>query len=196
MGVVLTKSGLNSNLSVKKDGIIPFIYVQPGVQSDRAETASKTMRRYDTLQHLNKQHNSMIHKDKKDFTKSKSAELKQAAKKKDIGATFKILRELTGQHSMAPTSLKAPNGETIYDQSQCLGLWKKHFEIQLNSDPPDCINPGLVAAATEATAASDGEEFSPEEVRSAVKKPKSNKAAGTCGIVSELLTTGSPAMIL
>jgi len=51
---------------------------------------------------------------------------------------------------MASTSLKATNGETIYDQSQCLGLWKKHFDILLNSHPPDSIDPGLVAAAAEA----------------------------------------------
>ena len=145
---------------------------------------------------INKQHNSMLHRDKKDFIEGKAAELDQAIQKKYIGATFKILRELTGQHNMASTSLKAANRETIYDQSQCLGLWKQHFDILLNSDPPDSIDPGLVAAAAEATAAPDGDEFSPEEIRSAVKKLKNKKAAGTCGIVSELLTTGSPAMIL
>ena len=134
----------------------------------------------------------MLHKDKKDFIEGKATELEQAAQKKDIGATFKILRELTGQHTMASTSLKAANGEIIYDRSQCLGLRKKHFDILLNSDPPDCIDPGLVASAAEATAAPDSDEFSPEEIRSAVKKLKNNKAAGTCGIASELLTTGWP----
>jgi len=79
---------------------------------------------------------------------------------------------------------------------QCLGLWKQHFDILLNSDPSDSIDPGLVAAAAEATAAPDGDEFSPEEIRSAVKKLKNKKVAGTCSIVSELLTTGGPAMIL
>ena len=145
---------------------------------------------------LNKQRNSMLHMDKKDFIEGKATELEQAAQKKDIGATFKILRELTGQHTMASTSLKAANGETIYDQSQCLGLWKKHFDILLNSDPPDCIDQGLVAAAAEATAALDGDKFSAEEIRSAVKKLKNNKAASTCGITTELPTTGGPAMIL
>ena len=82
--------------------------------------------------------------------------------------------------------------KTIYDQSQCLGLWK-----WLNSDTPDCIDSGLVAAAAaEAIVAPSGEKFSPEEIRSAIKKLKSNKSDGTCGIASELLTTGGPAMVL
>ena len=115
---------------------------------------------------------------------------------RDIGATFKILVELTGQHSIASTSRKVAYGETMYDQSQCLGLWKKHFEILLNSDPPNCIGPGLVAAAAVVATAPDGDEFSPEEIRSAVRKLKNNKAAGTCDITSELLTTGGPATIL
>ena len=138
----------------------------------------------------------MLHKDKKDFIESKSTEIEQAAQKKDIGATFKILRYLTGQHTMESTNLKAANGETIYEQFQCLGLWKKHFEILLNSDPPNCIGPGLVAAAAVVATAPDGDEFSPEEIRSAVRKLKNNKAAGTCDITSELLTTGGPATIL
>ena len=97
---------------------------------------------------------------------------------------------------MVSTNLKVANGETIYDQSQCLGLLKKHFDILLSSDPPDCIDPGLVSATAEATAAPDGDEFSPEEIESAVKKLKNNKAAGTCGIISELFTTVGPEMIL
>ncbi|XP_065581044.1 uncharacterized protein LOC136040673 [Artemia franciscana] len=145
---------------------------------------------------LNKQHNSMLHKDKKDFIGGKAAELKQATQKKDIGATFKMLHELTDQHTMALASMKAANGKTIYNQSQCLGLWKKHFNILLNTDPPNCIDPGLVTAAAKATAAPNGDEFSPEEIRLAINKLKNNKAASTCGIASELLTTGCPAMIL
>ncbi|XP_065582977.1 uncharacterized protein LOC136042044 [Artemia franciscana] len=97
---------------------------------------------------------------------------------------------------MASTSLKATNGETIYDQSQCLGLWKKHFEILLNSDRPNCIDPLLVAAAAEATAAPDGDKLSPEEIISTVKKLKNNTAADICGIASEVFTTGGPAIIL
>jgi hypothetical protein len=88
---------------------------------------------------------------------------------------------------MTSISLKAANGETIYDQSQCVGLLEKHFNKLLNSDPTDCIDQGLVAAAVEATPAPDGVEFSPEEIKSAVRKLKNNKAAGTCGIASELL---------
>ena len=117
----------------------------------------------------------MLHKDKKDFFDRKSAELEQATQKKDIGATFKILRELTGQHTMASTSLNVANGATIYDQPNVLGLWKKHFNILLNSDPTDCIDPGFVAAATEATTAPDGDKFSPEEIRLAVRKLKKTK---------------------
>ena len=65
---------------------------------------------------LNKQRSSMILKDKKDFIEGKAAEFEQAVQKKDIGATFKILRELTGQHTMDSTSVIAANGETIYNQ--------------------------------------------------------------------------------
>jgi len=120
------------------------------------------LRRDDTLKTV--QQTAQLYKDKKDFIEGKATELEQAAQKKDIGATFKILHERTGQHSMASTSLKAANGETIYDQSQCIDLWKKHFDILLNSDPPDCIDPGIVAAAaTEATASPDSDEFSPKE---------------------------------
>ena len=97
---------------------------------------------------------------------------------------------------MAFTSRKAANGKTIYDQSQCLGLWKKHFDILLNSDPSVCIYPELVAAAAEAIASPDDDEFSPEEIRSAVKKLEDNKTTGTCGFASEILTTSGPALIL
>ena len=82
---------------------------------------------------LNKQRNSMLHKDKKHFIEGKATELKQAAQKKDIGATFKILRELTGQHTTASTSLKVVNGETIYDLSKCLGAKRKSSKTDCNN---------------------------------------------------------------
>ena len=149
-----------------------------------------------TYRLLNKERNSMLHKDRKAFIDSKASELQEAAKKKDSGATYKILRELSGQHTQTTPYLRSASGENIYDQSQCLRQWEDHFEKLLNSDPPDQTDHELAAAAATTIPAPDGPEFTAEEIKAATRKLKNNKAPGICGLTSEFLKNGGPAMIL
>ena len=138
----------------------------------------------------------MLHKDRKIFTDEKARELQEPVEKKDIGAIYKILCQLSGQFTQTMSYLRNTSGENILDQSQCLRQWEHHFEKLLNSDPPDKIEDQITAAADNAKPATDGTVFTAEEIKAAVRKLKNNKTQGVCGLTSELLKNGDPFITL
>ena len=90
-------------------------------------------------------------------------------------------------------------GALLSDEGSCLERWKDHFcSLLSNTSPsaPPNESPSQPISQRPGTDAPPDEPFSPSEIGHAVKRLKSNKAAGICGLNSELLKYEGPAMLL
>jgi hypothetical protein len=87
---------------------------------------------------------------------------------------------------------RAKNGELLTKKDQVLSMWKEHFEQHLKEreerdQPPDQVD-----------LRDDGVDInmpSREEIESALKYLKNNKAAGVASIADELLKNGGPQLV-
>ena len=84
-------------------------------------------------------------------------------------------------------------------EGSCLERWKDHlcsllYNISPSAPPND--SPSQPCSQRPGIDAPPDEPFSPSEIGHAVKRLKNNKAAGICGLYSELLKYGGPAMLL
>ena len=76
-------------------------------------------------------------------------------------------------------------------------MWKDHFCSLLNNTGPSAPpndSPRQPCSQRPGTDVPPNEPFSPSEIGHAVKRLKNNKAAGICGLNSEMLKYGGPAM--
>ncbi|XP_065574974.1 uncharacterized protein LOC136036596 [Artemia franciscana] len=152
-----------------------------------------------TYRRLNGVRNRLIHRDRTQFFARKADEIELAAKKKDMGGLFKHLRDLTENKTLTLGTVLSRDGALLSDEGSCLEWWKDHFCSLLNntsSSAPPNDSPSQPCSQTPGTDIPPDEPFSPSEIEHAVKRLKNNKAAGICGLNSEVLKYGGPAMLL
>ena len=152
-----------------------------------------------TYRRLNGVRNRLIHRDRTQFVARKADEIELAAKKKDMDSLFKHLRDLTENKTPTLGPVLSTEGALLSDEGSCLERWKDHFCSLLNNTGPSAPpndSPSQPCSQRPGTDVPPDEPFSPSEIGHAVKRFKNNKAAGICGLNSELLKYGGPAMLL
>ena len=116
-----------------------------------------------------------------------------------MGSLFKHLRDLTENKTPTLGPVPSSEGALFSDEGSCLERLKYHFCSLLNntsSSAPPNDSPSRPCSQRPGTDAPPDEPFSPSEIGHTVKRLKNNKAAGICGLNSELLKYGGPAMLL
>ena len=116
-----------------------------------------------------------------------------------MGSLFKHLRDLTENKTPTLGHILSRDGALLSDEGSCLEWWKDHFCSLLNNTGPSAPpndSPSQPCSQRPGTDVPIDEPFSPSEIGHAVKRLKNNKAAGICGLNSELLKYGGPAMLL
>ena len=152
-----------------------------------------------TYRRLNGVWNRLIHRDRTQFVARKADEMELAAKKNDMGILFKHLRDLTESKTPTLSPVLSRDGGLLSDEGSCLERWKDHFCSLLNNTGPSAPpndSPIQPCSQRPGTDVPPDETFSSSEIGNAVKRLKNNKAAGKCGLNSELLKYGGPAMLL
>ena len=82
------------------------------------------------------------------------------------------------------------NGQVLSEGTDVIGRWKEHFEGLFQ----EANSPYLATQHSEATP-EDDLEIVKEEVRRSIKRLKTQKAPGTCGIVPEMLKAGGEMVV-
>jgi Reverse transcriptase (RNA-dependent DNA polymerase) len=106
---------------------------------------------------------------------------------------FRNFRRLKSNGPRVSSQVRASSGELITDVPRKLERWRQHFEELLNRPPP--VPSVSIAEDAEAATPAQGVACGPpslDEVSMAIRRLKTGKAAGVCGIVPELLKYGEP----
>ncbi|MDA8042239.1 MAG: hypothetical protein MPJ22_07475 [Pirellulales bacterium] len=82
------------------------------------------------------------------------------------------------------------NGQVMSEEIDVIGRWKEHFEGLFQ----EADSPYLATQHSEATP-EDDLGIVKEEVRRSIKRLKTRKAPGVCGIVPEMLKLGSEMVV-
>ena len=101
---------------------------------------------------------------------------------------YRTIRTLTGR--------TAKDGTPLCDETEQLHRWKDHFQEQFNN-PAQPLDPVLMAEAASTTPDPSIDSTPPtaHEISAAIRKLKTNRAPGICGITAELLKSGGAPII-
>ncbi|KAK2723549.1 hypothetical protein QYM36_002028 [Artemia franciscana] len=115
-----------------------------------------------TNRHLNGVRNKLTHRDLKSFADPKSDELQEAVTRKDVGAAYKLFRDLSGQRAPLIENVLSVDGVLLEDIVSKLSSF---FNVEKK-------------------------QFSVVKIQNDVKELKNRKTPGTCGISTELRRNG------
>ena len=116
-----------------------------------------------------------------------------------MGSLFKHLQDLTENKTPTLGPVLSRDGALLPDEGSCFERWKDHLCSLLNNTGPSAPpndSPSQPCSQRPGTDVLTDEPFSPLEIGHAVKRLKNNTAACICGLNSELLKYGGPAMLL
>ena len=109
---------------------------------------------------------------------------------------YRTIRTLTGRTASKLPPVTAKYGTPLCDETEQLHRWKDHFQEQFNNPAPP-LDPVLMAEAASATPDPSIDSTPPtaDEISAAIRKLKTNRARGICGITAELLKSGGAPII-
>ncbi|XP_048743102.2 uncharacterized protein LOC125656542 [Ostrea edulis] len=122
--------------------------------------------------------------DRKAYTEKLAYEAEQAASKQDMQTLYRITKTLAGKFQSSELPIKDKQGNVLSKEEIILKCWKEHFEEVFNMKDPE--NEAIIIPATD-TLDIDTDPPSIEEVKKAITKLKTGKAAGIDQIHAELL---------
>ena len=97
------------------------------------------------------------------------------------GGVFRVAKQIVGRNRdvVGGGCVKDVSGKVVIDEEQLMETWRAHYEKLANEEFP-WNNDSLHTADP---VSGPCEKISMDEVRSAIKKMKNNKAAGPSGVV-------------
>ena len=110
-------------------------------------------------------------------------EAEDAALHCDVG-TYRITRRISAKYKGFSSGVKDRNGRLLTKENEIKERWKEHFTELLNREPP--VRPPRIGQGTVSENIEDGN-ITREEIVSALRKTKNNKAPGIDNITSEML---------
>jgi len=132
-------------------------------------------------------------RDKQGWYEQCADELEEASTKNNQRKVYQLVKKMTGKTTPQPLSVKDKSGEVLTDTEQVKDRWKEHFEELLNRPAPQRrFHPN-----TQQWDELDVDTGIPsmEEVKTAVKKLKNNKAAGIDQVNAEMLKGGGEVVL-
>ena len=137
---------------------------------------------------------SLLRRDKEQFIRSLAEEVEGHFLVNDLRPAYQALRKLNSKPSSQVTAVRSVSGQIVSDPVAVRGRWAEYFEQLYQVDPPTVnLDAGSVEIPLPDPPISE-DPPSLTEVRGAISKLKSGKAAGICGIPAELLKAGGEPM--
>jgi hypothetical protein len=139
-----------------------------------------------------------IRADKRERMNALAQEAEDAANSNDMRTLYKITKELCYKKRQSTTGVRDKNGTLLIEEEQILQRWKEHFEEVLNVENQcgeDDSEDGVDLSDIEVTEEISTGPFTEVEVKNAIKKLKSGKAAGVDNISGEMLKAGGEVTI-
>ena len=166
------------------------------IEERRKARLSGDMPRYRTL---NGERNISIRRDQDAFWARQASDLEDASRHSNTRQMYAILRKAKATPTHTCHLVKDCNGNLLTTKEDCVDRWRQHFEVLLNH-PSVPENPDIAADLNNNVAAPNPHcpttPVTRAEVEAQLKKLKSWKAPGVCGITSEMLKAGGEAMTL
>ena len=109
------------------------------------------------------------------------------------GAVFRVAKQIVGKNRdvVGGGCMKDVNGDIVVEEDKVLEVWRAHYEKLSNEEFP--WNREALPVVGAVNESCKGEEITMEEVRSAIKKMRNNKAAGPSGVVADMLKAAGEA---
>lgn len=139
---------------------------------------------------LNRAIKRCTRRDKDAYWTNKALELESAAARGNSRLLFRSLKQAAGKFSKISEVIKNKNGDVITVLGERVSRWREHFNELLNRPPPGLPMPPLVPSVTDGQDPVSIAPPSLEEILSAIRSLKNNKAAGPDGIHAEMLKHG------
>ena len=122
--------------------------------------------------------------DKRAFVERLACRAEEAARKGELGAVYKITKQLCGKNTSQSAPVKDKDGNTLLTEREQAARWMQHFHDVLNCpDPENPANPTPADSLLNINISPPTE----TEVRSAIQMTKDGKAAGFDSIHAEML---------
>ena len=154
---------------------------------DKARTRGKKAIELNKYREKDREVKRGCRRDKRKQIEEKTLELEHAAENRDTAKVYKVVKDLSGRRMNQEKPVKDKQGNTITKLEDQLNRWREHFQEILNRRPPE--DPPTFPMANEELEIST-EQISKAEIRRALKKMKSGKAAGIDNIPPEAWKAG------
>lgn len=128
----------------------------------------------------------IIRRKKRNMEKANMEQMEEDGRTNNARSFFARIREKTKPRTTNTEIIRDENNERIFEKSRIVQRWKKYFESLLNVEQ-DHENEEMVIYSAEL----EIKEPTREQVISAIKRLKNNKAPGNDNISTELLKKGS-----
>ena len=139
---------------------------------------------------LDRERKRLLKQDKENCHIRLAEKAEEAERTHNHKVLFQTIKKIKGKGPSAISQVKAADGSTLESEEEQLDRWKEHFRDLLNRPPPppsDLLDQFAEAGIPDPTISTDAPTES--EVKKAVKKLKSGRAAGpdAYGINPEML---------
>ena len=151
---------------------------------NNSRTRTSKAKAQEEYSEANREVKRSIKADKRSYIDRLAEEAEQAAGSGNLKQLYDTTRKLSGKYSKSERPVKDKEGKTIMAEEEQLNRWAEHFEELLNRPSP--LNPPDIQPAI-ADLPISGDRPNREEIRKAIQKLKSGKAAGPDNIPAEAL---------
>ena len=162
------------------------------IEESRAARLAGDLDHYRTLARRTR---ALLRRDKERYVRELAENVEGCFDANNLRPAYRALKKLRSKSTTQTTTIRTADGRTVTDADEVRARWAEYFEQLYVAEPP---SRQLSLAGVEISAAVPPVDESPPslaEVREAVNKLKSGKAAGVCNISAEMLKAGGEAMI-
>ena len=153
----------------------------------------RTRKSRDNWRKLNTSLNESYRCDELNSLQQQMEELQEADQKGHYNTTWKIINSISGQKSRSNPKVKKRDGSAPSSDNELLAEWRDYFADLLNNDSGPPTSPLPPPADQDLPICVDPPTL--EEVQTAIRSMKSNKAAGLdCAVTAEALQGGGELM--
>ena len=137
---------------------------------------------------------TLLRRDKEQFIRNLAEEVEGHFLVNDLRPAYQALRKLNSKPSSQMTAVRSADGRIISDHVGVRERWAEYFEQLYQVDPPTVSLDASDVSVPVPDPPISEEPPTLTEVRMAISKLKSGKAAGICDIPAELLKAGGEPM--
>ena len=148
-----------------------------------ADAVAETVEKYRTL---DKEVKKSAHQDKRRFVNDLGKEAQDAADRRDTRTVYKIAKVLTGSFTNRSSVVKDKQGNVLAKVEEQMTRWAEHFQEVMNRDKPAETLDFVNAVPQQSIEMKKGK-ITVEEIASAIKETKGNRAPGEDRVTADML---------